>query len=54
MDALMCMTKEVKNGHSIVADELFPKKKVEQRLRKKRHFTISELSEEFPQTSNVY
>ena len=38
--------------HSIVTDELF-QKRVEQRLRRKRRFTISELSEEFPQTSRT-
>jgi hypothetical protein len=34
--------------HSIVTDELV--QKVDQCLRGKRRFTISELSEEFPQT----
>ena len=37
--------------HSIVTDELV--QKVEQRLRGKSLFTISELSEEFPQTSRA-
>ena len=38
-------------GHSTVTDELV--QKVEQCLRGKRRFTISELSEEFPQTSRT-
>jgi len=37
--------------HSIVTDELV--QKVDQCLRGKRRFTISELSEEFPQTSRT-
>ena len=37
--------------HSIVTDELI--KKVDQCLRGKRRFTISVLSEEFPQTSRT-
>jgi transposase len=37
--------------HTIVTDELV--QKVEQCLRGKRLFTISELSEEFPQTSRT-
>ena len=37
--------------HSIVTDELF--QKVDQCVRGKRRFTISELSKEFPQTSRT-
>ena len=37
--------------HSIVTDELI--QKVDQCVRGKRRFTISELSEEFPQTSRT-
>jgi len=37
--------------HSIVTDKLV--QKVDQCLRGKRRFTISELSEEFPQTSRT-
>jgi len=37
--------------HSIETDELI--QKVEQCVRGKRHFTISELSEEFPQTARI-
>jgi transposase len=37
--------------HSIVTDELV--QKVDQCVRGKRHFTISELSEVFPQTSRT-
>jgi hypothetical protein len=50
MSALMCMTVVVKNDTQLT-DELV--QKVDQCLRGKRRFTISELSEEFPQTSRT-
>ena len=37
--------------HSIVTNELV--QQIEQRVREKRRFTISELSEEFPQISRT-
>jgi hypothetical protein len=46
---MMCMTKVVNDDHH--NDELV--EKVDQCVRAKRRFTISELSENFPQTSRT-
>jgi len=51
MGTLMCRTKVVKDDTQFVTDELV--QKVKQSLRGKRRFTISEISEEFPQTSKT-
>jgi hypothetical protein len=49
MYALMFMTKVVKDDSQIVTEELV--QKVDKCVRGKLCFTISEFSEEFPQTS---